>query len=571
MRPDFPKLPVSKVPEVNLPPLPSRCENLRSPVEGDSAIGERKRHHRTGGGQLDSQSPDFDPALHGDHEPVIPGVGVGVEVDPVAVVPADIGEGSSAFQLDEVVAPARGGMDIRAALGREPAPVPGDVSNQLLALEIQDCIRRRPEGDRRVAAAGIKGDGIHFVRDVPPPTPLQPAAVEAPELDEPAGLQFGAQPHVGIHRLDLRRLQPGDGSCGLNQVVQGEVGEEFLPDFRCHGDCGAGKHPGEQGEVGGGLSELVGEPRRRALNQLRPHQFLVGAVALPPELLRGGGHLDGRDRGANQEGEQQARDHRTHRRLTSVPSGPHAHPLEPADGAGFNGLAHPPSTEIGGELRRGREPLHGFLGKAAQADRLQIHRHPGHESRRRRGVLVGDLAHQLARIRPLENRPLRQQLVQNRAEAIHVARHGRTGDPAGDHLGRQVTRGADQVEGRRDVGLVLQDLGEAEVADVGLPRLIKEHVPGLEIAVQNAALMREMNRLGQRDHQLGDPHPLAAKPAEPLRKRATASQLHREERNAVRLAHLVDWQDPGMIERGDGARLQLKSLPHLRRSQLVRQ
>ena len=135
------------------------------------------------------------------------------------------------------------------------------------------------------------------------------------------------------------------------------------------------------------------------------------------------------------------------------------------------------------------------------------------------------------------------------AEAPDVGGDGRGARLVAPHLRRHVGRGPARAGVRREV----QACGVAEVGDDGLlAGTVDEHVAGLEVAVEDAERVGPVDRLRDRCGDLGD----ALRGARGGRvERSAVHNRHREVRDAIDLAGLVDAHEVGVIERRHGPRL----------------
>ncbi|MEZ4307609.1 MAG: hypothetical protein R3F14_06130 [Polyangiaceae bacterium] len=160
----------------------------------------------------------------------------------------------------------------------------------------------------------------------------------------------------------------------------------------------------------------------------------------------------------------------------------------------------------------------------------------------------------------------RQDLEEGRAEEVYVCPRAQVGAGAAGELGGPVGGGAartvdlalvggDRVEGGRIA--VVGD--EAPVGDEDLAELADEHVGGLEIVVEEAAVVGEGDgvRGGEEDLDVRVEIDLAGLPllAEPVLPGAPADELHDEGRALVGLDQVVHGDDAGVIELGADARL----------------
>ncbi len=351
------------------------------------------------------------------------------------------------------------------------------------------------------------------------------------------------QGHLGAGGVD------GDGA---------DVGREVAPDDRLQA--------AEVAHAGDGLvAQLVAVAQRRVQAQglLQPLPDL-GPVAGPLRQPQGAGlahqgavqvALGGAarlvqavvvpDAAAQQQGGGQRADQHQ-----GGGGGPAARPLgqprQPADGAGVDRLPVQEALQVVGQGLGAGVAAGRVLLEALQADRLQV----------RAGVRVEQggadrlgLAHQDERLDGVlaaERRAARQQVVEDGAQAVHVGGGGQA--PVGQRLlGRHVAGRAEDHATLRQGGAPLDALGQAEVGDVGLAPLVEEDVGRLEVAVQDAALVRVVHRAGHLHHQLNKPTRCIAWA---LRQTPPLDELHAEEVLPLMLADLVDGHDVRVVEVG---------------------
>jgi putative endopeptidase len=140
----------------------------------------------------------------------------------------------------------------------------------------------------------------------------------------------------------------------------------------------------------------------------------------------------------------------------------------------------------------------------------------------------------------------------------HVRRgaeqHVRTGEVRGDRRRLRAQR-----RRRRPGGRVFERLGEAEVEDLDVAVRRELHVRGLEVAVDDAALVGVLERLRdlQRDRQRFGDRDRSVR--EPLREILALDQLHREEAHAVGGVETVDRSDVRMVQRREQTGLALEA------------
>ena len=144
-----------------------------------------------------------------------------------------------------------------------------------------------------------------------------------------------------------------------------------------------------------------------------------------------------------------------------------------------------------------------------------------------------------------------EDLEQDRTEGVDVRRLPDVGGFA-QLLGRHVARRADQVSAFEVEALRSTDhAGQPPIQDVHVTEIAEHDVRGLEIAMDDAARVRELDReadIGERTQQAlarGDWR------ARELGERDAGEPLHREERAALVVRpEIVDRQDRRVIEAG---------------------
>ena len=193
---------------------------------------------------------------------------------------------------------------------------------------------------------------------------------------------------------------------------------------------------------------------------------------------------------------------------------------------------------------------------------------------RRIGELGDAIVHQLGddllRRASGKERPPAQHLVEHAAEREDVRA---SVDAVARHLLRRhvAERPEDDVRSgareRRTVAVERRELepaqGQPEIQDLDGAIVGQEHVLGLEVAMDDAARVRRGQTLGDRRanvHRIAPRHwPLR----QPRPKRVPLEQLHDGDGHVVDDRELVNRQDAGVRERGDGPRLGLEAPPHL--------
>ena len=152
-----------------------------------------------------------------------------------------------------------------------------------------------------------------------------------------------------------------------------------------------------------------------------------------------------------------------------------------------------------------------------------------------------------------------QQLVKDHAERVDVG--ARVDGLALHLLRRHVRRRADHAARRGQALLVVDELGDSEVEDLRLAAIGDQDVVGLDVAVDDAEVVRDADRRKELLQEV-DRHIDAETSVliEPRPHRAALDPLHDNEEHGPVLVEVVDADDSGMVERRDGGRLTVESL-----------
>jgi hypothetical protein len=116
-----------------------------------------------------------------------------------------------------------------------------------------------------------------------------------------------------------------------------------------------------------------------------------------------------------------------------------------------------------------------------------------------------------------------------------------------------------------DFRFIRQPLGQAEVRDTGMIVLVDQDVGRLEIPMQNAALVRILDRLGDGLGITRGAPGMERTVAQQLRQVPPGHVVHREERQAFVVTDFVDGHDVGMLETGRRLGLGAEALNRRRR------
>ena len=101
--------------------------------------------------------------------------------------------------------------------------------------------------------------------------------------------------------------------------------------------------------------------------------------------------------------------------------------------------------------------------------------------------------------------------------------------------------------------------GEAEVENFCLAARSDEDIRGLDIAMNDAAGMSGVERIGNLNREIEERGKRNRAAADSFAERLAFEQLHDEKWAAIRFAYVEERADAGMIQRGDGARFALKA------------
>ena len=219
------------------------------------------------------------------------------------------------------------------------------------------------------------------------------------------------------------------------------------------------------------------------------------------------------------------------------------------------------------DFTRGGVAARRFLFEALQADRREVARHVGVDLRRRDGLGVDDAHHRLRRCRLTERRAAREHLVEDCAERIHVCLRADAIVPRLHLLGSHVARAAHHRAGLRERAFHVHALREAEVREMRRALRVHEHVVWLQVAVQDAALMRELHGIGDGREQFrglpGGERLATAVVGEIF----SVHEIHREIMLPAVLADLVDGDDVRVPEIRRRLGLREETLHVLRRGE----
>ena len=306
---------------------------------------------------------------------------------------------------------------------------------------------------------------------------------------------------------------------------------------------------------------------------LGPRLRYQGSVKLIPRLAQGQTpvSMTGRQQHRSRQGHRQQ--HQCQHRGERVPFRPTPQPPDPADRSGTDRIPSKPAPQVVRQgPRAGISRPRRFLQRLL-TDHRQIARHPGCLHRHRNHRLVHNGTQQPADILvPGMRRRPGQAFIQNRTQPVHVARHRGLRRRPARHLGRHILRRPEKRTGpRQPAPAIRRQLGQSEIADVRPAITIKQKIPGLQVTMKHAALVRKMHRLRQTGHQLSRTPRIHATRLEAAGQRSARHQLHRKKRHSAAATHLIHRQNPRMIQGHHRPRFNPEPLQHLRILRKTRQ
>jgi amino acid transporter len=131
-------------------------------------------------------------------------------------------------------------------------------------------------------------------------------------------------------------------------------------------------------------------------------------------------------------------------------------------------------------------------------------------------------------------------------------------------LWRHVAGRAQQAAGVRLLLFLVQALGQAEVGNLGGAVVCEENVVGLQVAVDDAPLVRVMDGQRKLPEQRGGLPRRGQAGGQFFRQAAASKEFQGQERLVVERAHLVNLDDVGVLHLGDGLRLDAEAQAFLR-------
>ncbi len=139
-------------------------------------------------------------------------------------------------------------------------------------------------------------------------------------------------------------------------------------------------------------------------------------------------------------------------------------------------------------------------------------------------------------------------LVQHRPERVNVRGRAEPDVGAFSLFGRHIVGRADHFARlRMGIGLLVQQ-SHPEVGDFGFAALVQQDVAGFDVAMNDAALMREIHGPGQTAGDRGRPNGRQRFAAERLKERLAFDIFEGQIGQPLVLADLKDLHDVGMLK-----------------------
>jgi hypothetical protein len=236
--------------------------------------------------------------------------------------------------------------------------------------------------------------------------------------------------------------------------------------------------------------------------------------------------------------------------------------------------------ELVADVLGGLDPELGILLERSPDDAREIRRKIGSQGPGGHGIVTQDRGAHVGGGRAREGSFPRGELVENDPKGEQIG--ARIDSLAAHLLGRHVANGADDLSRRRDrrrhrhglrcVGhRLVCELREAEVEDLHPPLASDHDVRRLQIAMNDAALVRGREGVGEGDRQIEDVPEREPARDDQLIEAAALHELHRQKPDAAALFRREEGHDVRMVEASDGPRLALETRETVRgRSQVSR-
>ena len=158
-----------------------------------------------------------------------------------------------------------------------------------------------------------------------------------------------------------------------------------------------------------------------------------------------------------------------------------------------------------------------------------------------------------------ERRLTGEHLIKNCAERVNIGCCGQLFGPTRGLLGRHVARCPENIERIRDRAFLFDQTRQSEVGQMWFAILIEQNISRLDVAMQNAALVRELDRsrdFHEQFHRASDRYRLAPQNFIEL---SALDEFHTEVTRAVALADFVNRNNLRVLQTRRGLGLVTKT------------
>jgi len=235
-----------------------------------------------------------------------------------------------------------------------------------------------------------------------------------------------------------------------------------------------------------------------------------------------------------------------------VAANPAGAPREPSDRPGDDRFTALPAFQVFGNFKRGAVTARGIFLEAFETDRFEIAIDLRIEDGRAARLEFEHLANRFERCTAGKRRNAGERFVEDRAEAVNIDGGRNRFGIAARLLGRHIGGGADDGVGVSEGAVALEKFGDAEIGEVRLALDIEKDVARLEISMEHAALVSEMDGTGNDGQQAGGARGGHRFATERSAERGAVDKGHAEIMLAGLFADFVNANDVGMIETGSG-------------------
>ncbi len=270
--------------------------------------------------------------------------------------------------------------------------------------------------------------------------------------------------------------------------------------------------------------------------------------------------------------QQYPRDHRKGRQGRGgwPGSGPAGEPLGRREGPRECGRARQAATQIGRQRRSRTVAALGILFQALEAHGLEIARHLGPPAPRGDRIRGNHAPQRVSIGRAFDGPPAGEQFVEHGSQSVDIGGRPTVLQAARGLLWGHVRRRPQQRPATRGLAVNLSEFRQAEVGELrregktvgrgtaargGRGARLEQNVAGLDIAVQNAAVVCRLDTVGQRGDDLrGVERGDFLASFEPPRERWSGAIGRGDVVQRAVFAHFVNGDQVGMVERPGGLR-----------------